>query len=108
MSVLILKLKHGKKNSRKASPFFKVVILQIFHSQTQVIMSRPTTHQTKEDKSAAKALANRRVRAKKAEREHNLLSRHSDQTTVLSRGQARKKFEEIEANRVQLLPASIS
>jgi hypothetical protein len=68
-------------------------------------MGRATAHQTKEDKNAASALANRRARAKKAEREHKLLSRHPDQTAVLSRGQARKAFlEEIKANRVELLP----
>ena len=71
-------------------------------------MGRPTTYQTKEDKNAAKAVGNRKARAKKAEREHNLLSRHPDQTAVLSRGQARKRFlDEIEANRVELLPLSI-
>jgi len=47
-------------------------------------MGRPTTHQTKEDKNAAYALANQRARAEKAEGEHNLLSRHPDQTAVLS------------------------
>jgi hypothetical protein len=71
-------------------------------------MGRPTTHQTKQDKNAANALASQRARAKKAEREHNLLSRHPDQTAVLSRGQARKRFlEEIKANQVKLLPLSI-
>jgi hypothetical protein len=71
-------------------------------------MGRLTTHQTKEDKLAAKALVNQRARAKKAEEEHNLLSRHPDQTAVLSRGQARKRFlEEINANRVELVPLSI-
>jgi hypothetical protein len=71
-------------------------------------MGRSTTHQTKEDKSAAKALANRQTRAKKAEEEYNLLSRHPNQTAVLSRGQVRKRFlEEINANRVELVPLSI-
>ena len=90
---------------RIPAPFLKFAAK---FSPTQVIMGRPTTHQTREYKSAAKALANRRARAKKAEEEHNLLSRHPDQTAVLSRGQARKRFlEEIKAHRVQLLPLSI-
>jgi hypothetical protein len=71
-------------------------------------MGRPAKHQTNEERKAAMALAKRTMRARKAEEEHNLLSRHPDQTAVLTRGQARKRFlEEIKANRVQLLPLSI-
>jgi hypothetical protein len=71
-------------------------------------MGRPTMYQTRDDKNAAKALGNRQARTRKAEREHNLLSRHPDQTAVLSRGQARKRFlEEIKEDRVQLLPLPI-
>jgi hypothetical protein len=73
-----------------------------------IIMVRATKYQTIEEKKAAKALATRIVRARQAEEEHNLLSRHPDQTAVLSRGQARKRFlEEIKANQVKLLPLSI-
>jgi len=71
-------------------------------------MGQATTHQTKVNKNAANALASQRAHAKKAEQEHNLLSQHPDQTAVLSRGQARKRFlDEITANRVELLLLSI-
>jgi hypothetical protein len=65
-------------------------------------------HQTEAEKKAARALINRNNHARKLEKEHGLLSRHPDQTAVLSRGQARKRFlEEIKTNRVQLLPLSM-
>ena len=70
-------------------------------------MGQGATHQTKEDKIAAKALANRKAHTKKTE-EHNLLSRHLDQTAILSEDGGEKNFlEKIKANRVQLLPLSI-
>lgn len=71
-------------------------------------MGRDNKHQTEEERKAARALVNRNNYARKAAEEHNLLSRHPDQTAVLSRGQARKRFlEEIKADRVQLLPLPI-
>ena len=69
--------------------------------------ARGATHQTKEDKIAAKALANRKAHTQKDWRAQTFITASRSNGSFI-RGQGRKNFlEKIKANRVQLLPLSI-